>query len=50
MMFNEYDHIVLFGFFDQVLVVRQKLSCWLGNEDMNAPLNGIERNRVMCAC
>jgi hypothetical protein len=49
-MFDKYHDIMLLGPFDQVLVMLEELGCRLGDENMNASLDGIQRNRVMCTC
>ena len=49
-MLNENNHFVLFGFLDQVLMMRQKLGCRLGDKNMKSVFYRIHRDGVMCAC
>ena len=46
----EHDDVVLSGLVDEVLVVREQLRCGLGDEDVEAALDGVYRDRVVRAC
>lgn len=50
MVLDKADNIVLPSGFDEFVVVRKKLSCWFGNEDVNATLDCVETDRVMGTC
>lgn len=49
-MLNEADDFVLFRRGDQLVVMREQLSCGLGNENVNPSLDGVNRDAVVSVC
>ena len=46
-MLHEADNIVLLRQFNQLNVVFKQLDSWLGDQDMDATLDGVLCNRIM---
>lgn len=49
MVLYKADDVVFLCSGNELVVMSKQLSCWFGDEDMDASLNGIHRDGVMSA-